>query len=405
MQARRASLGTLLLALAVALPAHAVDRPVDGTRLVLQRWGTGERLVFVSRDPTFLFPAPGGADDPAVGTPGGATVELFSAAEGGAVLAIPPGAGNPGWRVREGGWPLFRFTNREAPGGISPVKVAVLRSGRTLKVVARSVGLPLAGPQGAVGVRVTTGSLRSCALFDAGTVRRDQAGRFSARGAVAAALADCDDASLGAVYTCESGAFPACGGTCPPDAVCGPTGSLDGCACISSSTPCGGTAPVCNGSCPEGEQCASFAGYPLPSCGCIPEEESPCGGPFPVCGGACPTGLGCNPVMLPLDSFCTCTPTGPCGGGGGECQPGLACALTPSGDICLPVLCTAGPSYPTCGAACGGGLWTCQPFTVSSFTGCVCAPPGDPCDETCGGFSCPDGTVCTIGVSCACEAP
>ena len=52
--------------------AAAVDRPIDGVRLRIERSGMGEKLVFVSRDPNAPFPATGGADDPGTGSPGGA---------------------------------------------------------------------------------------------------------------------------------------------------------------------------------------------------------------------------------------------------------------------------------------------------------------------------------------------
>lgn len=51
--------------------AAAVDQPIDGVRLRIVRSGTGEKLVFVSRDPDALFPAIGGPDDPGTGSPGG----------------------------------------------------------------------------------------------------------------------------------------------------------------------------------------------------------------------------------------------------------------------------------------------------------------------------------------------
>src|SRR5690242_6677676 len=103
-----------VLFLGVAFAA-AADRPIDGVRLVLKRTASASTLTFVSRDPDFLFPPVGGADDPATGTPGGATVELFSQAEGQASLALPAGAGNPGWAVVNGPPARYRFRNGAAP--------------------------------------------------------------------------------------------------------------------------------------------------------------------------------------------------------------------------------------------------------------------------------------------------
>src|SRR5262245_50374794 len=56
-----------------------------------------------------------------------------------------------------GGVPRFRFRNPEAPSGVSAVRVAVLKEGRGLKVVAKAAGLPLVLSQLAVGLRITTG--------------------------------------------------------------------------------------------------------------------------------------------------------------------------------------------------------------------------------------------------------
>jgi hypothetical protein len=110
----RSSFCGLAILLTAAGSALATDRPVDRTRLVLSRPDAREKLVFVSKDPTFL-----------------------------------------------------------------------------------STGVPLAVPEGAVGIRVRAGSLRTCALFDVPTVRRDQPGRFVASGALAAAVPDCRDTTLG----------------------------------------------------------------------------------------------------------------------------------------------------------------------------------------------------------------
>jgi uncharacterized delta-60 repeat protein len=175
------------------------DRPLDGKTLVLVRTASGsERLTFVSRDPTFLFPIPGGLDDPTSGTPGGAIIELFSGNDpAGATMTASPGTGTPGWRFRATGRRLYKFVNPAAPAGPTAIKVLTLKEGKVVKLVARSVGLALAGPQGSVGIRITTGTLRNCALFDVASIRRDQAGLFRATNALAASLVDCSDASLG----------------------------------------------------------------------------------------------------------------------------------------------------------------------------------------------------------------
>ncbi len=97
--------------LATHAAALAADQPIAGTRLTLKRSGSGTKLVFVSKDPAFLFPTFGSGDDPSIG---GATVDVFSAAEGAAALGMPAGVGKPGWELKSTS-PSYRFTNKTAP--------------------------------------------------------------------------------------------------------------------------------------------------------------------------------------------------------------------------------------------------------------------------------------------------
>ena len=59
-------------------------------------------------------------------------------------------------------------------------------------------------PLDRVAVRVTTGLLRNCALFDGATILRDEPNRFIAKRAVAPVVTDCSNAALG---FSPSGAF------------------------------------------------------------------------------------------------------------------------------------------------------------------------------------------------------
>jgi hypothetical protein len=304
----------------LASPVQALDQPVDAVKLVLKRSAGGSQsLVFVSRDPDVLFPAVGSGDDPATGSPGGALLDLFSATEGSAALAVPPGEGTPGWTVAAGGVPRFRFRNPDAPAGVSPVRVVVLKQGRVLRVVAKTTGLPLAVPQLAVGIRITTGTLRTCALFGGTTIQKDVAGKFVAKGALAATLTDCSDASL-TVVPCHLIADPfepMCGGVCPagetcatefspqiePRCVCHPLGTT---SCIDSGY------PACGGFCAGGAQCQAFhlsfpeGGIELPSCACV-DPANTCDDPAGTCFavGTCPTGQVCL-VQGPPTSACGC---------------------------------------------------------------------------------------------------
>ena len=418
----------------LATNASALDRPIDANKLVLKQTSAGVKVVFVSRDANFLFPLIGSADDPVSGSPGGALVEIFSASEG--TYSVAATTGDPGWSLRDGSVHVYRFRNRGASG--AHVRTLLAKDGRVLKVRGANLALALSGAHGSVGIRVSFGATRNCALFVDTSVAKDRAGIFVGKGAVASALADCSDDEL-LQQSCGSGNAPTCGGTCPagesctdqggvctctPDA-CGdqafpscdgtcPVGSvcssqdLLGCTCISDTAPCGSTFPTCNGECPAGEECANIGGVPLNNCGCIPIGQTPCG--TNQCGGVCPIGQECNYFESgeppSLFAGCLCGPPGPCGSGGDDCPPGFFCGLDRiNGSFtCFPRLCNGG-TYPTCGGSCSGGD-VCMPFGVSEFTGCICSPPGGACDASCGtGFECPAGEACVSadGGSCACE--
>lgn len=316
----RVAVAVALASFLLASPVQALDQPVDAVKLVLKRSASGSQsLVFVSRDPDVLFPPVGGADDPATGSPGGALLDLFSATEGAAGLAVPSGEGTPGWTVAAGTVPRFRFRNPDAPAGVSPVRVVVLKAGRVLKVVARTTGVPLAVPQLAVGIRFTTGTRRTCALFGGSTIQKDVAGKFVAKGALASALADCSDASL-TVVPCHLIADPfepMCGGVCPPGetcatefgpqleqlCVCHPVGTT---SCLDSGF------PACGGFCAGGNTCQAFhlsfpeGGVELSSCACV-DPANTCDDPAGTCFavGVCPTGQACL-AQGPPTSACGC---------------------------------------------------------------------------------------------------
>jgi hypothetical protein len=221
--ARRSFAAAALLVLGFVAAAHAVDVPIDGRKLVLKRSSAGrEKLTFLSVDPDQPFPAAAGADDPTDGTPGGMTIEVFSAASPvRPALNAPPGAGSPGWQAKS---EAYVFVNASAPAGISPLRKVSLKHGRALKVVAKSLGgLPLDGQQGSVAVRITFGTLRSCARFDGAAVRRDQAGAFVAGSTLATALPDCSDATLGGGGTTTSTSIG--GGTTSTTVIVGTTTS------------------------------------------------------------------------------------------------------------------------------------------------------------------------------------
>jgi hypothetical protein len=390
-----AATALVLLGIGALIPsslALATDQPIGATKLVLQRHNGKEKLIFSSKDPAFLFPGVGSADDPSTA---GMVIEILSGTEGTFNLPVPAGAGKPGWTSKTTPVAQHQFKNSEAPSGISLVKTVLLKQGKRLKIDSRAAMLPLLAATTRVAIRITTGGLRTCALFTAPDARKNETNRFVA-GKVPppGGSADCSDAILlGTSLYCDGGVFPTCGGECTPGETCVGDGLNGTCKCIAPGMPCGDTNPTCNGACPIGQECVSFGlDTPYNGCGCVPAGSTPCGTPnAPTCGGACPSGTTCSAIFRPLEL-----------GGGVDCDcrgPGTACGNgaafggapnegQPYG--CYPITCTG--SYPTCGGPClDGGV--CDAFRISSFAGCVCAVPA-PCGG--GGFDCGPGDVCRL---------
>jgi hypothetical protein len=85
--------------------------------------------------------------------------------------------------------------------------------------------------------------------------------------------------------TCQSSAYPTCGGNCPSGFACQSVkvGTAGDCRCVDAGATCpSGTGSTCSqscqietvcadGRCPPGEAClASFFGDSNPVCGCVP---------------------------------------------------------------------------------------------------------------------------------------
>jgi hypothetical protein len=162
---------TRMLALAIVLAlqaevALAVDQLLPGRRLLIRDDGAVQRAAFVLSSP--IAPTPGGSDDP---TAVGGSVQITNPdTSETATFPLPAG----GWTNVGNG--AFRF--RAASG---PVKVALIRNGRIVRLAARASGISLnEASQGRVGVQLVVGGQRYCAVF-AGSVRVDVPGRFVAR--------------------------------------------------------------------------------------------------------------------------------------------------------------------------------------------------------------------------------
>jgi hypothetical protein len=346
---------------ALAGTISAADQPIGAVQLVLQREAAGrEKLLFVSKDPGFLFPAVGGPDDPGTGSPGGALLELFAGTGESAALSVPPGAD---WTARTGRRQAHRFTNRS-----SVVTSVVLKEGRLLKVRAHATGLALGATQGSVAVRMTTGSLRNCAYFDAPTIRRDQANRFVARGAVAGALADCSGGPFSTTTstTTTSTTTTTVAGVCGDGVVNQPSENCDGmdpglCDDVPFPFACEAPGQPDECQCCAVRDCVLFVGAIMNCCGdarCIDQT-----GVGQVRGGTC----------IPF----TCTEGPDCGTAGYDCVGGHCCALP--GAFCAGIEC------------CPGMNTACGPFFGSSL---CCLPQGGACSfneqccsGTCGGTS------------------
>lgn len=164
-----------------------MDQPLSAVKLLLKTSDTAEKALFLSKDASIQPPVLNESTDP---TLFGASVELCSQA-GHAFFDLPAES----WHANRGG-SVFKYTRT---GSGADVKVALIKGGRTLKVVSKAVGLPLGGGVGPVGVRVSTGDVRNCALFTSETIVKDEPGKYMARSALAGAIADCSDASLGCI--------------------------------------------------------------------------------------------------------------------------------------------------------------------------------------------------------------
>ena len=399
-----ASFAAVLVVTLAAPAARAADYVASGTQLTL-RAGAGGALSLLLRDLPAPLPAPGSPDDPSAT---GLIVTLFgrTSRSQASLVALPGG----NWRVRTSPRVACGYADPAAAPGSPLVSRLSLRQGAGLSVRAKSAGLALTAPEGAIAVRVQMGTLRFCAVFDPPAVRRDSGGRFIARGAdIDASLTSCDDDALLAV-SCEEGSS-ACGGSCPGDSVCA-GGPGIGCTCVSPHQPCGGTWPACNGECPVGEACGDIGGTPYSSCGCLPIGSTPCGGVYPSCGdGDCPAGTTCL-----MDTFtccggtqisnCACLtgpPPPPCGG---NCPDGWSCVGPAPGmpEFCLPPTCSGGSGAPACDGTCSQPGTECR--NVSNL--CLCLTPciGGDAYPTCGGTCADPSWSCSASAGgCTCLPP
>jgi cysteine-rich repeat protein len=127
------------------------DLPLEGTKLQLVRKGSKEKLVWRAKNPT-------GSAPPFNPVVSGATLELYSPGVPDVALALPAS----GW---SGGGRSFKFRNPQAPDGISPVRVATVIPGKSIKLTAARAGFSLAAPLTGVGIRLVSGVAAACTIF------------------------------------------------------------------------------------------------------------------------------------------------------------------------------------------------------------------------------------------------
>lgn len=127
----------LVLGLVLCTSASALDVPISARKLVVvDRLATvgSAKVVYVAKDAAITKGA--GLDPEAIDA-----ALTVAYASGGAigVVAIPAGAAN-GWRSNATS--VAKYANPAAPSGPSDAKVAVVKPGRVLKLVARGLGSP-----------------------------------------------------------------------------------------------------------------------------------------------------------------------------------------------------------------------------------------------------------------------
>ncbi len=332
---------------ALATAASAADIPVAGSRVIVSRHGTREKLFFSSRDAAWTVPSS------TSGSPGPIQIDVSSPlSPEPRTLHVPPATGAVGWTSSVDGHGVvrrYKFRNRYAPNGFSAVGAITWVSHASFKLLVRATLLDPTGPQGGFRIRITDGENRYCARFDGQSVVADDTGFFSARDASSAGLADCSPAALGEPATSACEVTPdgaSCGGSCLSDEACTYDLSTGSCHCTGGTgLACGDSGPVCNGFCPVGRHCG---GVTLTDafgrgCGCVPDGETGCGdSEFPTCGGSCADSTSvCRPLfekvsILPPAHGCTCSRPGACSVDTGNpdfamCGPGLDC---PPDQVC-----------------------------------------------------------------------
>ena len=357
--------------------AAAVDQPIAGKRLLIRDRQPPDLplLSFISSDPATLVPAFDSANDPAVST--ATRIDIWTQSQPKFSVTIDPGV-SANWRRASRRRNAYLYKNRRRGTSVS---VMLLTDSGRIRIRMAPYQLFPQGPRGPVAIRVETGSLRNCTLFDASTILRDHGGVFVAANSAANNLPDCEDSTIEAALgeSCGSSSMPECGGSCPAGGVCGHDIINGFCRCFPPSQSCVDefNAPVCNGVCPVGEQCFQIDGIYAPECTCAEVGSQPCGS-----GGTdCPDGSTCRTLHWsvfgePVQYHRCIEDSAVCGKPGfGKCDGATECrAVGTPLDFsyqCLPIFCgNIVSSGPTCNRSCPDGL-QCSLDPVFNF--CLCS--------------------------------
>lgn len=158
-----ARIGFVLCVIFSAVPALAIDHPIEGDRMRIQDPADSARRRFYFRAVKEAQITAGTIGDPTVS---GAMVEVFGSGSGdgsSGIINLP--AGN--WRPLKAGNGYYYRDHSASAGGITQVRIKRRVVGGALIISARGANWPyvVSQPQTNVAVRLTIGARVYCALF------------------------------------------------------------------------------------------------------------------------------------------------------------------------------------------------------------------------------------------------
>ena len=182
---KKALLASIVWAFAVVVTvsaAHAHEEGLDGKKILLKDNGKKAKINFLAKGSGIE----GLTQEQLDSSPGAAILELCGANGQFGVVVLP----YDNWKVNKKG--LMKYKEK---GNTAGIKVITLKPGKTLKIVGKTSVLSMASTLGGVSVRLDlNGEDKMCTYFDATSVKKDDPGKFKAKGGTAPA--DCADATL-----------------------------------------------------------------------------------------------------------------------------------------------------------------------------------------------------------------